>query len=59
MKAEINEKGKLTIIAETPVEGFAIQVWFSAFTEKKSITMFENRLPVIEVSTPDYPGDNS
>lgn len=56
MKAEIDEKGKLTIIAETPVEGFAIQVWFCAYNEKKTIPLFENRCPVIEINTIDYPG---
>lgn len=56
MKAEIDEKGKLTIIAETPVEGFALQVWFNAYNEKKTIPLFENRYPIIEMNTIDYPG---
>jgi hypothetical protein len=32
MKAEIDEKGNMTIISESPVEAFALNVWWEDFT---------------------------
>lgn len=33
MKANINENGKLSVIAETPLESFALARWFEDWSE--------------------------
>lgn len=56
MKAELDDHGKLSVIAETPLESFALGVWWDGYTE----TVRPTQPPVLHVKTlKEKPGDET